>query len=214
MTRQRKEEQRKREIRAAATRCFVKNGYESTRLLDIAKEAGLSKGGVYFHYRAKDQLFHDILENHLQRLRDRWAFVPASDRPADRTLGRLVVAHLKTLEDEPNETRLFNLLVSMSTQDEAFRGKLERAMLTLTSLYRDVIERGIRDGIFAAVDARHAASSVLAMIHGLGFQTALDVEGCLPVPPEIVADQVLRSLKISNATTLEFGAVDKSSAPN
>lgn len=214
MTRQRNEEQRKREIRDAATRCFVRNGYEATRLLDIAKEAGLSKGGVYFHYRAKDQLFHDILENHLLRLRERWTFVPASDRPADRTLGRLVVAHLKTLEDEPNETRLFNLLVSMSTQDEVFRGKLERAILTLTSLYRDVIERGIREGLFAAVDANHAASSVLSMVHGLGFQTALDAEGRLPVPPEVVADQVLRGLRAPNMTSLEFSVRDKSTAPN
>ena len=85
MTRQRSDEQRKRQIRAAATRCFVRKGYASTRLLDIAREAGLSKGGVYFHYRAKEQLFHDIIDTHLQTLHERWGFEPAADRPAADT---------------------------------------------------------------------------------------------------------------------------------
>ena len=62
MTRQKTDEVRKQQIRAAATRCFVRRGFAATRLLDIAREAGLSKGGVYFHYRAKEALFHDILD--------------------------------------------------------------------------------------------------------------------------------------------------------
>ena len=77
------------------------------------------------------------------------------------------------------------------------------------------LERGIREGLFAAVDANYAAASVLSMVHGLGFQTALDVEGRLPVPPEVVAEQVLRGLRAPNITSLEFSShQDKSNAPN
>src|SRR5690606_32368793 len=111
VSRQRTDEQRKQQIREAATRCFVRRGYAQTRLLDIAREAGLSKGGVYFHYRAKEQLFHDILENLSKSLQERWNFDPAAEQPADRTLGRLVKAHLRTMQDHPNEVRLHNLLV-------------------------------------------------------------------------------------------------------
>jgi len=81
MPRQRMEDERKRSILAAATRCFVRQGYGQTRLVDIAREAGLSKGGVYFHYRAKEDLFRDLVEAHLEAVRARWGFIPvAADR--------------------------------------------------------------------------------------------------------------------------------------
>lgn len=206
MTRQRSDEQRKAQIRAAATRCFVRRGYAATRLLDIAREAGLSKGGVYFHYRAKEQLFHDILESHLEALNNRWSFEPVADQPADRTMGRLVVAHLRTMEDDPDETRLFNLLVTMAVQDPAFRTKLDEVMAVMRNLYATVIERGIKDGVFAKGEPQVLAASVLALVNGLGSHSALDREGKLPIRPEDAGEQVLRMLRPLSGASLEFGS--------
>ena len=207
MTRQRSDEQRKQQIREAATRCFVRRGYAQTRLLDIAKEAGLSKGGVYFHYRAKEQLFHDILENLSKSLQERWNFDPAAEQPADRTLGRLVKAHLRTMQDHPDEVRLHNLLVAMSVQDPAFRHKLEEVTQIMRGLYASIIERGMKEGVFIAGDPNTAAVSVLAFINGLGAYTVLDGEGQLPLSAETAAEQVLRMLKThASASAVEFAA--------
>jgi AcrR family transcriptional regulator len=194
MTRQRSDEQRKRQIRAAATRCFVRKGYASTRLLDIAREAGLSKGGVYFHYRAKEQLFHDIIDTHLQTLHERWGFEPAADRPAADTLARLVTAHLRTLEDEPDETRLFSLLVTMAVQDAAFRNKLDELFSIMRSLYASVIERGMNDGSFTCTDAEAAATTIMATVNGYAAYGAVHAEGKLPAASEHVADMVLAQI--------------------
>lgn len=204
MTRQRSDEQRKQQIRSAATRCFVRRGYAATRLLDIAREAGLSKGGVYFHYRAKEQLFHDILESHLQALQSRWSFEPADDQPADRTLSRLLVAHLRTMEDDPDETRLFNLLVTMAVQDPAFRSRLDEVFTVMHDLYRNVIDRGMRESVFAGGDPELLADSVLALVTGMGSCSALDPEGKLSVRPEAVAENVLRMLRPIPAGLADF----------
>jgi AcrR family transcriptional regulator len=207
VTRQRSDEQRKQQIREAATRCFVRRGYAQTRLLDIAREAGLSKGGVYFHYRAKEQLFHDILENLSTSLQERWSFDPAAEQPADRTLGRLVQAHLRTIQDQPNEVRLHNLLVAMAVQDPAFREKLEEVTQIMRALYAGVIERGIAEGVFIAGDPNTFAVSVLAYINGLAAFTVLDGEGRLPVTVEEAAEHALRMLKShSSASAVEFAA--------
>jgi AcrR family transcriptional regulator len=207
VARQRTDEQRKQEIREAATRCFVRRGYAQTRLLDIAREAGLSKGGVYFHYKAKHELFHDILENLSRSLQERWSFDPAAEQPADRTLGRLVKAHLRTMQDHPNEVQLHNLLVAMAVQDPAFREKLEKVTHIMRDLYAGIIERGMKDGVFIAGDANTMAISVLAYINGLGAYTVLDAEGQLPVSPEAAAEQVLRMLKThASASAVEFAA--------
>ncbi len=215
MTRTRTDEARKQQIREAATRCFVRRGYAATRLLDIAREAGLSKGGVYFHYRAKEQLFHDILENHAKALQDRWDFVPVADQPADRTLGRLVIAQLRTMQDEPDEVRLFNLLVTMAVQEPAFREKLDNLLRVMRGLYASVIERGIAEGVFIGGDPEGLAVSVLSYINGLGSFGAIDDDGALPVSPEHAAEQVLRMLKpASSASAVEFAAVSPAKQPN
>lgn len=207
MSRQRTDEQRKQQIREAATRCFVRRGYAQTRLLDIAREAGLSKGGVYFHYKAKHQLFHDILENLSKSLQERWSFDPLAEQPADRTLGRLVKAHLRTMQDHPNEVQLHNLLVAMAVQDPAFRQQLEKVTLIMRDLYAGIIERGMKDGVFIAGDPSTLAISVLAYINGIGGYAVLDSEGQLPVSPEAAAEQVLRMLKThASASAVEFAA--------
>ncbi len=194
MTRQRTDEQRKQQIRAAATRCFVRRGYAATRLLDIAREAGLSKGGVYFHYRAKEQLFHDILDAQLAAFEQRWSFEPVADTPADVTMANLVRAHVRTVEDDPAETRLTNLLVTMAVQDSEFRDKLDKAWEVSRRLYTGVIARGIADGVFKEADPRAMAQNILALVQGYCAQSALSNEGRLGVPVHEVVRGALRML--------------------
>jgi len=127
-TRIKPDEQRKQQIRAAATRCFVRRGFAATRLLDIAREAGLSKGGVYFHYRAKEALFHDILEAQFTALQARWDTELDADQPADRALRSLVLTHLQTLEGSPDEARFCNLMIAMASQNPEFRERFEQVL--------------------------------------------------------------------------------------
>ena len=164
-------------------------------MLDIAREAGLSKGGVYFHYRAKEQLFHDILDAHLETLHERWGFSPVTDKPAGETLERLVVAHLETIEAEPDETRLFNLLVTMAVQEPVFREKLGELFAIMRNLYAGVIERGMEAGEFVRGDVDAAATMVMSTINGFCALTASNPEGKLPIRPELIAGQLVAQVK-------------------
>ncbi len=213
MTRQRSDEWRKQQIRAAATRCFVRRGFAATRLLDIAREAGLSKGGVYFHYRAKEALFHDILDNQLKTLEARWSFEPVADQPADHTLSRLLVAHLRTIEDEPDETRLGHLLLSMAPQDASFRDSLDKAFRVMRALYEGVIQRGVTEGVFSRGDAEHLSHCVLALVQGLASQSATHPEGKLPVRPEDAAQTILHMLGGRSSTVTVEPTAEQPSAP-
>ena len=214
MTRQRSDEWRKQQIRAAATRCFVRRGFAATRLLDIAREAGLSKGGVYFHYRAKEALFHDILDNQLKTLEARWSFEPVADQPADHTLSRLLVAHLRTIEDEPDETRLSHLLLSMAPQDPTFRESLDKAFRVMRSLYEGVIARGMREGVFTQGNAEHLSHCVLGLVQGLASQSATHPEGKLPVRPEDAAQTILGMLGGKMPAAVTSSEVSTPSTPS
>lgn len=192
MNNQKHDEQRKQQIRAAATRCFVRRGYAATRLLDIAREAGLSKGGVYFHYRAKELLFHDIFEVEIEVLKQRWGFEPVVDQPADRTLVQVVTAHVRELEARPDETRLCNLLVTLAVQEQSFRVKLEQVFEVTRTLFAGIISRGIAEGVFTVGDPRTLAGGLVAMMQGLAAMSAVDPAGKLPMSAEEVATVALR----------------------
>ncbi len=194
MTRQKSDELRKRQIRAAATRCFVRKGFAATRLLDIAREAGLSKGGVYFHYRAKEALFHDILDAQLDTLKRRWSFDPGTDQPADRLLGSLVRSHVQEMADEPDETRLCNLLVTMAVQEAEFRTKLDSVFHVTRGLYQEVIARGLAAGVFHGDDASRMAVAVHGFVQGVAACSATDENGSLPLSADDVARFALTML--------------------
>jgi AcrR family transcriptional regulator len=51
-------------ILSAAAECFREAGYEGTSLSEVAKRAGLSRQGLYGHFRNKDALFTRLLIQH------------------------------------------------------------------------------------------------------------------------------------------------------
>ncbi|HEY0133179.1 MAG TPA: TetR/AcrR family transcriptional regulator [Nannocystis sp.] len=189
-TRIKPDEQRKQQIRTAATRCFVRRGFAATRLLDIAREAGLSKGGVYFHYRAKEALFHDILEAQFAALQARWDTQQASDQPADTALRGLVLTHLQSLEQSPDEARFCNLMISMASQNPEFREKFDLSLSGMRSRYAEIIRRGEFGG-----DPVQLAGGVIALIYGVAAQSAADPQASLPLTSEQVADLAVRLVR-------------------
>ncbi len=177
------DEQRKQQIRAAATRCFVRRGFAATRLLDIAREAGLSKGGVYFHYRAKESLFHDIIEAQFAALVARWDSQEAADLPPEEALAGLVRVHLQTYED-PDEARFCSLMLTMATQELEFREMLDHALNAMHLRYVEILHRGMAAKVFATDAAEQLASGIIALIYGLAVQSASDGQARLPVRTE------------------------------
>jgi AcrR family transcriptional regulator len=52
---------RRADIMAAAKKVFVDKGFHATTIADIAKEAGLSYGSVYWYFDSKDDLFNELI---------------------------------------------------------------------------------------------------------------------------------------------------------
>ncbi|HSN77564.1 MAG TPA: TetR/AcrR family transcriptional regulator [Anaerolineae bacterium] len=56
------------QILQEATRLFVDRGYHGLSMREIAEAVGVSKAGLYYHFRDKEDLFLAILTNNLDRL--------------------------------------------------------------------------------------------------------------------------------------------------
>src|SRR5687768_9287158 len=53
----------RREILAAAERCFAERGFDRTRLEDIGALAGLGAPAVLYHFSDKDELYRAVLDD-------------------------------------------------------------------------------------------------------------------------------------------------------
>lgn len=60
--RKRRKEARPSELLAAALTLFVERGFAATRLEDVARHAGVSKGTLYLYYANKESLFKAVIE--------------------------------------------------------------------------------------------------------------------------------------------------------
>ena len=60
---QRRKEDRPQEIADAAFSEFAKKGYSATRIDDVARRAGVSKGLTYLYYKTKEDLFKAVVKN-------------------------------------------------------------------------------------------------------------------------------------------------------
>ena len=69
---------RRRQILDAAIRVFARQGFHSTRVADIADEAGVAYGLVYHYFKAKDEVLNELFS-------ERWSLLLAAIEEADRS---------------------------------------------------------------------------------------------------------------------------------
>ncbi|MFY0802578.1 TetR/AcrR family transcriptional regulator [Peribacillus frigoritolerans] len=58
----------KEKIRTAAMELFMKQGYYTTSISDIAKQAGISKGLLYNYYKGKEELLSEMVEARIREV--------------------------------------------------------------------------------------------------------------------------------------------------
>jgi TetR/AcrR family fatty acid metabolism transcriptional regulator len=68
---------KRRQILDAAVRVFARQGFHSTRVSDIADEAGVAYGLVYHYFSSKEQVLNELF-------RERWSLLLAAIDEADR----------------------------------------------------------------------------------------------------------------------------------
>jgi AcrR family transcriptional regulator len=68
---------RRRQILDAAIRVFARQGFHSTRVADIADEAGVAYGLVYHYFKSKDEVLNELFS-------ERWSLLLTAIEEADR----------------------------------------------------------------------------------------------------------------------------------
>ena len=171
-------EVRKQQILQAAARVFVSKGLEAARVEEIAQEAGLSVGGVYWYFKSKDAIIHALLEEVFDAdLRELRAVLTA-----DGSVHARLTAYVRgALSATAAQSPLSNELYSLATRNDAARRHLLTYLSEFQRLLAALIQQGIDRGELRPVAPMQAALTLIAAYEGC---TELAMIGLLQPDPE------------------------------
>ena len=158
----------------AATRLFAANGYEGTSLTDIAKEVGIRKPSLLYHYNSKDDLRLAVLRRVFEHWNNELPKILQAATGHNRFDG-LVVAAMEFFVSNPDRARL--LLREMLDRPEELRAQMTAYLAPWLTIINDYIEKGKQAGsVRADIDSEAFVFQVIQMIIG-GVATAAALSG-------------------------------------
>ena len=173
-------EEKRRQILDAAVRVFAGQGYETARVGDIAREAGVAYGLVYHYFDSKEAVLQAVFGEAWERLLSALAQAEHAGDAAEQ-LSLVIRIVLRTWRDDPD---LVRLLVREVMRSPAIQDELDQIGQAF-AIFQRIVERGQREGTFRRdVDPRLAAFFVYGALDEILTGWVL---GRLPDDPATVA---------------------------
>lgn len=160
---ERRKDARPQELLAAALELFVERGFAATRLEDVAKRAGVSKGTLYLYFANKEELFKAMV---------RETIVPAIGEAEQNIVeftgpsGELLRAIVLAWWDRYGATPLAGVAKLMMAESGNFpeltRFYNEEVIDRANAMLARILERGMARGEFRRVDTNMMTMIVIA----------------------------------------------------
>ncbi|HEX7428128.1 MAG TPA: TetR family transcriptional regulator [Mycobacterium sp.] len=164
-----KGEDRRQRILGVAERLLARNGWRTTSLAQIAREAGVTSAGLLHHFESKEQLLNAVLD---ARDEDDGAH-------ADYLSGDLITELRRVPERFERAPELIGtftvLLVENIAPDAPLHDRMHQRYRAAIDIITNIVERGQRDGKYRQdIDAATTAVEILAFINGMETLWLLD----------------------------------------
>lgn len=151
---ERRGEDRRRLILDAAVLVFARDGYHTSRVGDIAEEAGVAHGLLYHYFPSKSEVLATLFRENWGELLQRFRDVEESQEPADEKLRGIAKILLRTWRNDP---ALVTVMVREVARSPHLQEQVDDVREGFASIQR-VIEQGQAEGTFRSdLDARLAS---------------------------------------------------------
>jgi AcrR family transcriptional regulator len=170
-------EQRRRQITDAAMRAITRSGVESTRILDVADDAGVSAGMIQHYFRSRDALMTATFRRFFDEERDEWtALVEAEDDPLDKL--RAMLGFIPQRMPARELYAMWMELHAAATRDEDLARLAARTWGEWQGTLERIISAGAEAGVFSPSDSpTNVAVRLVALFDGLVLHVVLGHDG-------------------------------------
>ncbi|WP_208279746.1 TetR/AcrR family transcriptional regulator [Massilia oculi] len=160
---ERRKEARPKELLASAIELFVERGFASTRLEDVARRAGVSKGTLYLYYANKEDLFKAVVrQTILPMIDDAETSVAEFDGHSAELLRHVILSWWVRIGSTKASGISKLILAEADNFPELARFYQEEVMTRRMRMISNMLERGIRRGEFRAIDVPQTAQVLIA----------------------------------------------------
>lgn len=180
------DDEAREQILLATIKLLSTKGYANMSMSDIVAESGISKGGIYWHFKNKDAIIEAALVSMLDaQLTFIEAQLAGTDLARDKLRRIFAIAHLVEEESTPPPVEFFTL----AARDAALMEQVRRYVHAYQERIAQVIQQGIDSGELASVDPMMTAFNLLSFLEGVLLIG-------LTVQPETLAAQVDQAVEL------------------
>lgn len=150
-------------ILAAAEAVFADNGYHDALVEEIGRQTSVSKGGIYFHFPSKEDLFFAVLDRLADRLVDKAGSVSGPDESPLQQAGSALEAVILSLARRKRLARL--LMVQGYSMGNAFERKRVQIFERFAEVVRLHLDEAVAVGEIRTLDTALAARVWLGAVN-------------------------------------------------
>ena len=152
-------------IRDAALTLFAERGFRATTMNDVARAVGVRAPSLYNHVRSKHELLREIMVTTMDELIQGFHAAVATTCDRVEQLRRATEAHVRYHTRHRREAFVGSREIP-SLKPGARRVILDKRR-EYSMLFRDLIDRGAKEGVFVVRSPRLVAYAILDMGIGL-----------------------------------------------
>ena len=164
---------RSRQILAAATDRFGRDGYEHTRWADIAADVGLGATALYHYFESKQHCLYVIMDEAVADFHGRFAAITAREHDPVRAMERVLAGCFALSEHDVLRNRVLvaeqGRLSSPSTSEheEQARQAARSRMRELEFAWASFLAGAMRAGAIPETDPRLLTRAVLGLLNSV-----------------------------------------------
>ncbi len=181
---------------AAARHCFATRGYFNARIADVAEQAGMSQGSIYWYFASKEDLLKAVLGEAFESLGTVMAEAAAAPGDARQKLERLLNNLLQYAQEGSQFTSIMISLMGHTNEDMFVRLGFDMDAIGLgyTQSLLSILTQAQAEG---TIPAEHDPLALTMMFFGMfnGLNLVYGQEW-LSLPPETLKAGMLRLLGV------------------
>jgi TetR/AcrR family transcriptional regulator len=172
-------------ILATATRLFSEQGYENTSLSQVARDAGVSKALIFWHFDCKEKLYRSAMHKTLEPY-----FIDKEDLEGlqeGEQIARLIDQFYDFVDDNVYSVRFFlSLTLQSERPPDEMLGRVNELYSVFRNSFASSIESGQTRGVFRAeIDAARDAALIMASLAGILVQRFMS-DGAAPDAKDLI----------------------------
>lgn len=145
----RRKEDRPQEITEAALHAFAENGYAATRVEEVAKRAGVSKGLLYLYFRTKEELFKAVVRSFVvPKIDELTEVVDSNELSSEAFLRGPFLDFVKTLPGSPVSVLVRLMIAEGPKHPDLLQFYWDNVISRGLGALQQVIDRGVDEGEF------------------------------------------------------------------